>query len=106
MQKKFLLVLAALAVFQFQLVCRAVILPPPAPTVTLAWQYAEPSTQIVFNVYGTTNLATPLEEWSLITNVSETSCSLPINNEACFYTVTASNVVSGLESGYAVRNTN
>lgn len=103
MQKRFIFALAAIAVLGVQLVSRAVILPPPTRTVTLAWQYPEPNTQIVFNIYGTTNLAAPLSEWSLITNVMDMSCSLPINHETCFYTVTASNVVSGLESGYAVR---
>ena len=33
-------------------------------------------------------------------------CLLPLTHETCFYTVTASNVVSGLESGYAVRKVN
>jgi hypothetical protein len=103
MQKRLTFALAALAVLGVQLMSRAVIVPPPPRTVTLAWHYPEPNTQIVFNIYGTTNLAAPLSEWALITNVVDTSCSLPLNHETCFYTVTASNVVSGLESGYAVQ---
>ena len=106
MQKKSVLALAAIVVLGVQLASRAVILPPPSRTVTLAWQYPEPDTQVVFNIYGTTNLAAPISEWSLITNVVDTTCSLPLTHETCFYTVTASNVVSGLESGYAVRKVN
>lgn len=86
---------------------QAVILPPPPPpnpppkTVTLTWDYpdVEPGT-ITFNVYATTDITVPVSQWTILTNVAETSCSIPMDLDACFFFVTASNVVTGLESSY------
>jgi hypothetical protein len=78
-------------------VVHAVIV-PPSKTVTLTWNYSQPSSNIVFNVYGTTNLSVPCSKWGLLTNSAATSCVVPAPDDVHFYTVTASNVVTGMES--------
>ena len=52
--------------------------------------------QLVFNVYQCTNLT--VHQWSLATNVTTTSCTLPVYNGAHFFTVSVSNTVTGLET--------
>jgi hypothetical protein len=54
--------------------------------------------QLVFNVYQTTNLMVPMRQWTVATNVTTTSCSLPILPGAYFFTVSVSNTVTGLET--------
>jgi hypothetical protein len=82
----------------------AVIVLPPGTvvkTITLTWDYPEMNDEIVFNVYGTTNLAAPMTDWQLITNVTELSCTIPMREGSHFFVVSASNVVSGLESSFS-----
>ena len=89
--------LVAVSVFLLgQFTGSAVILPPS--TVTLIWDYPQPSADIVFNVYQSTNAAASLSKWKVATNVTVTTCTLPIQPGNCFYTVTASNKVTKLES--------
>jgi hypothetical protein len=76
----------------------AVIL-PPTKRVTLSWNYSQISPEIVFNVYASTNLAAPARNWTLLTNVTTLSCSLSAASPHQFFTVTASNTVTGRESG-------
>jgi hypothetical protein len=76
----------------------AVIL-PPGKRVTLSWNYSQISPEIVFNVYASTNLAAPARNWTLLTNVTALSCALPAVSPNQFFTVTASNTVTGRESG-------
>jgi hypothetical protein len=77
--------------------------PPPEKTVTLVWSYPEMSTNIVFNIYEATNLAVPMTRWRIVTNVRTLSCILPVGEGAHFFAVTASNIVTGLESDFARR---
>ncbi|HLP76464.1 MAG TPA: hypothetical protein VK327_06035 [Candidatus Paceibacterota bacterium] len=97
MQKRLSVGLVLLASLVGQFASFAVILPPPVKTVTLTWNYPVSDPEIVFNVYGTTNLALPLMQWPLLSTVTNLSCTLPMQDR-CFFTVTASNVVTGLES--------
>jgi hypothetical protein len=53
--------------------------------------------QLVFNVYQTTNLMTPIN-WTLVTNVTTTNCSMPIVNGPHYFTVSVSNTVTGGET--------
>ncbi|HHY85022.1 MAG TPA: hypothetical protein GYA07_05740 [Verrucomicrobia bacterium] len=62
------------------------------------WEYPISSPDIVFNVYHTTNLALPKWKWTLVTNVSGRSCMLIVQPGQHFFTVTASNKATGLES--------
>ena len=97
MQKRYLVVLL---VFVLSLAARfeamSVIL-PPGKTVTLNWSYPQNS-QIVFNVYQTTNLAISMRNWTLVTNVVQRSCVLPVQSGSHFFIVAASNTVTKLES--------
>ncbi len=99
MQKKLVVGLVLLATLVGRLVSLAVILPPPVKTITLTWEYTA-NPDIVFNIYGTTNLALPVAQWPLVATVAETSCSIPAQAESCFFVVTASNIVTGLESTF------
>lgn len=76
------------------------IILPPVKTVKLMWDYAEPNSNIVFNVYGTTDLAASTRSWTLLTNVPLTSCVLPMQSGAQFFTVAASNIVTGMQSEF------
>jgi hypothetical protein len=77
----------------------AVVLPPPVvKTITLTWDYPQMSTEIVFNVYHSTSLMIPIKEWSLITNVINQSCVLAMQEGAHFFSVTASNLTTRMES--------
>jgi len=69
---------------------------PSGPTpITLAWDYpaADLSTGLVFRVYHTTTITTPVANWAVITNVAGTNLSvtLTVTPGARFYVVTASN---------------
>lgn len=79
------------------LVCRAVIV-PPSKTVTLEWDYPEWTPEIIFNVYHSDSLKIPVSQWPLLVSVTNTSCVVPAPTTSHFYTVTASNQVTGLES--------
>lgn len=98
MQNKVLAALMALFVTTAWLPSHAVILPPPTKTITLMWDYPQLDPEIVFNVYSTTNIAAPVSQWSVVTNVKQLSCSLPLQDGNRFFTVSASNTVSGLET--------
>lgn len=100
MQKRLLVGSVLLASLVGQFASFAVILPPPVKTVTLTWNYPQSDPDIVFNIYGTTNLTLPAMRWPLISTVTNMSCTLPML-DCCFFTVTASNVVTGLESSRA-----
>ncbi|MBC8097008.1 MAG: hypothetical protein H7Y43_14470 [Akkermansiaceae bacterium] len=102
MQKRMLVSLVLLASLVVQFSSPAVILPPPIKKVTLTWEYPDGSPDIVFNVYGSSDLSLPLAEWPLITTVVETSCSIPMEGESFFFVVAASNIVTGLESSYSL----
>ena len=54
--------------------------------------------QLVFNVYQTTNFMAPRSQWSVVTNVTTTSCVLPVVDGPHFFTVSVSNTVTGLET--------
>jgi hypothetical protein len=94
---KGLLVLFAWLVIGFS--SSAIIL-PPTKTATLKWDYPYEASEIVFNVYGSTNLSMPMRQWTLLTNVTALSCSVPIKANANFFTVIASNQVTRLHSGF------
>ncbi|MGN6552579.1 MAG: hypothetical protein ACTHLW_02445 [Verrucomicrobiota bacterium] len=76
------------------------IILPPVKTVKLMWDYSATDSNIVFNVYGTTDLAAPTRSWTLLTNVPMTSCVLPMQSNAQFFTVAASNIVTGMQSDF------
>ena len=100
MQKKLLtgvLIFAVSAIAHFAVI--AVIL-PPTKTIKLTWEYPQLDPQIVFKVYQSTNLTIPMEQWIVVTNVTGLSCVLPMNSETCFYTVVASNIVTGMQSAF------
>jgi hypothetical protein len=73
-----------------------VVLPPQK--VTLTWEYPISSPDIVFNVYHTTDLAAGAKGWTFLTNVTAKSCTLPVLPGNHFFTVTASNRITRLES--------
>src|SRR4051812_47029828 len=76
---------------------RGVIL-PPSKKVTLAWNYTQPSSNIVFNIYHSSDFAAPRLSWPLLTNVTTMSCQVPAPDGNQFYLVTASNTVTQMES--------
>lgn len=67
----------------------------PARTVTISWDYPD-LRDIVFNVWACTNLAAP--RWELIATVTEQSITIPADLPAQFFTVSASNTLTGQES--------
>ncbi len=71
---------------------------PPSKTVTLEWDYPDWDTNIVFNVYHSQSLSEPVYNWPLLMTVATNSCDVPGDDEYCFFTVTASNQLTGLES--------
>lgn len=75
----------------------------PFPSVTLMWDYPELTPEIVFNVYQSTSLQVPMENWELVHTTAETKCVIPATAGAQFFTVTASNIVTGVESGFATK---
>ena len=79
-------------------VSAAILPPPPTKTALLIWDYPTLTPEIVFNVYQTTNLADPSSNWKVLTNVTATSCVIQMSGDTQFYAVTASNVVTHLES--------
>jgi hypothetical protein len=76
----------------------AATLPPQPKTVTLVWNYPQASPDIVFRIYSTTNLAMPLSKWPVYTNLTTTSCVVQVSPGSRFFTVSASNTVTGSES--------
>jgi hypothetical protein len=71
---------------------------PPSKTMKLMWNYSQQSSNIVFNIYHSADLSVPRRSWPFLTNVTATSCVVPAPGDIHFYTVTASNVVTGVES--------
>ena len=76
---------------------------PPTPKITLAWSYPaeEMGTHLIFKIYHTTNIASGMAKWEVLTNVIGTnlSASLPLKDGPHFFALTASNAVG--ESGFA-----
>jgi hypothetical protein len=79
----------------------ATVPPPRSTNLTLTWNYPQTSPDIVFTVYSTTNLATPLKKWPVYTNVTSTSCVVRIVPGNHYFTVTASNTIMRTESTFA-----
>jgi len=71
---------------------------PPSKTLKLVWNYPNQSSNIVFNVYHSTDVTVPRYSWTLLTNVTGMSCVVSATDAKHFFTVTASNVVSRTES--------
>ena len=75
------------------------------PSVRFSWFYtdAAPSTNLWFNIYGTTNVTTPIKQWKLVTNVTSVnalvtnaggtifSLRVPMISAQYFFVMTASN---------------
>lgn len=80
-----------------------IIVPPPKKTITIGWSYPVnfETPDLVFKVYSSTNLNTPLDDWSLMTNVpgSCRSAILAADRPQEFFLMTASNYLG--ESDYA-----
>lgn len=50
---------------------------------TLVWNYTNNvSPDISFNIYSTTNIAEPLENWKLFTNVYQTNMTIKVSTDA------------------------
>lgn len=69
--------------------------PPPNGHIHLVWTYDtnELSTNLIFCVYGTTNISIPVEQWPMVTNVVGTNLSvaLDIIPGPNFFVMTTSN---------------
>jgi hypothetical protein len=74
---------------------------PPSGRVTLSWSYTDPTVQS-FNLYGSTNLAAPITNWTCLTNVPgwttngavswiTTNLTIQIQPGQMFFFMTASN---------------
>lgn len=73
-------------------------LPPAAPsprTLTLSWEYP-PDSNIIFNVWHRTNLQTG--RWQFLATTTNRDFKFSPDLPMDFFTVTASNTESGLES--------
>jgi hypothetical protein len=81
------------------------IINPPSKKVQLQWRFPASlqTPDMVFKVYRSTNLAIPLKQWALLTNLPATvrMVELPADEARGFFTLTASNYLG--ESGYATR---
>jgi hypothetical protein len=73
---------------------------PPPGTLTLTWRYSQISTDIVFKVYSTTNLGTPISKWPVYTNLTSRSCVIPVLPGNRFFAVSASNITTRVESPF------
>jgi hypothetical protein len=75
----------------------------PAPKITLSWNYPADrlSADLTFKIYHSTDLAVPMKDWTVVTNVVGTSLSakLPMAPGPHFFTVTAAD--SSGESDFA-----
>lgn len=71
------------------------VVAPPNGDITLEWNYPTNllCTNLWFNIYGTTNLDLPVEQWPFITNVVGTNlfANLSVVPGANFFVMTASN---------------
>jgi hypothetical protein len=76
-----------------------------AAAMSLRWQYAAPDQDVVFNLRSSTNLALPLTDWPVVAVIpgSNRSWTLPVLPGPRFYTLTASNTVTGRESDFSPR---
>lgn len=70
----------------------------PPQLLKLTWDYPYEGSNIVFNVYSTTNLSIPKNQWKLQQTVIQTWATFPPVEEQEFFIVTASNVQTHLES--------
>lgn len=61
--------------------------------ISLAWDYPESEkTNVVFRVYSSTNITIPLNQWTVITNVTGTNfVRLKVVPGVNYFTMTASN---------------
>jgi hypothetical protein len=105
MRKKFrnirIASLAALVFAAGQILSPAVVIvPPPEKTMVLSWDYSELNPDVVFTIYHSEDPSLPRESWSVLTNVLATSCVVPLQPGEHYFAVTASNIVSGLKSGF------
>src|SRR5262245_5962019 len=75
--------------------------PPQSKTLILKWNYSQMSTDIVFKVYSTTNLASPVWKWPVYTNIATTSCVVQMLPGNHYFAVTASNTTLHTESTFS-----
>lgn|SRR3990167_7444759 len=68
---------------------------PPSGRVILAWDYPtnELGTNLTFRLYGSSNITTPLTNWTVLTNVVGTNLSVTVQIQpgVYFFALTASN---------------
>lgn len=80
----------------------AVVVPPK--TATIAWDYGD-QRDIVFLVREckTNDFARPAYSWPVVLVTANKHATLPVDTSVmcCWWTVTASNTVNGLESDFA-----
>ena len=73
----------------------SLVVTPPNGHCRLAWSYDtnELSTNLTFNFYETTNVALPMSQWPMLTNVAGTNLTVDIDivPGAHFFVMTASN---------------
>ena len=78
---------------------------PPVKTVRITWAFptASQSPDLVFKIYHSTSLTTPVNKWSLLTNIPGNlrSAVLVADKVSDFFVLTASNYIG--ESNFATR---
>lgn len=79
--------------------------PPPPSVVNLQWDYAATEQKnIVFNLYHATNLPSVQTKWCRRLTTTNLKASVIVNPGVHFYTVTASNILTGKESTFAYQS--
>jgi hypothetical protein len=77
---------------------------PPIGTLRLMWDYPveQLSTNLIFEIHHSANVAAPPAQWTVLTNVLGTNLStlLPIMSWQDFFLVNATNVLGGPESPF------
>ncbi len=96
MQKAALLLATLMAAYIFALVQASTLPPAGAPcSVTFAWDYQKSNMtpDLVFKLYGTSNSALPVTNWTLLTTVFGTNLQVVVDvlPGAQFFVLTASN---------------
>jgi len=74
------------------------VLPPPPAYYSLAWQLAGQTTNLVVEIWSTTNLAKAFVEIGIS---QSNSWPLMATNPCAFFKVRASNTLNGMVSGWA-----